>query len=134
MSYRTHIYQSPHTVLSFPFRAAHTPSPPSHKPHNLVAEHKRCSPTLNVDHDAPTQQLSFTQMDIDSDFHKMNIKPQEEGDTTIPMDSEGSSTVQVLILTMHQGFAFHALNMLNTKPKTEQFYFIFLLLGIELFS
>ncbi|BBG93045.1 P-loop containing nucleoside triphosphate hydrolases superfamily protein [Prunus dulcis] len=33
-------------------------------------------------------------MDIDSDFHKMNIKPQEEGDTTIPMDSEGSSNVQ----------------------------------------
>ncbi|XP_008223388.1 PREDICTED: GPN-loop GTPase 1 [Prunus mume] len=33
-------------------------------------------------------------MEIDSDFHKMNIKPQEEGDTTIPMDSEGSSTVQ----------------------------------------
>lgn len=46
-------------------------------------------------------------MEIDDDFNKMNIKSPEDGDTSMPMDSQDSSNTQVsslIVLLLSSSF------------------------------
>lgn len=66
-------------------------------------------------------------MDIDSDSQKINIKSQEAGDPPVPMDSENSSAIKVLSLSL----TFSLIRTLGFVCRVLNFIGFFIELGLS---